>query len=86
VFGTPAVAAALQDPSAGCLAPFDLWRGGCGLLLPFVGHVVELHHGRLLALKAEAVAELTGEPLRFNDGVLTHPKQAGGVIDLPLIQ
>lgn len=86
VFGSPVVAAALRDASPERIVPFDVWRGGCGLVLPFVAHIVELHQGRLLALRAEAVAELTGEELVFREGVLTHPKQAGAVVELPLVQ
>ena len=86
VFGAPLVAAALRDPSPDRLVPFDIWRAGCGLVLPFVAHIVERHHGRLLALRPEAVAELTGEQLVFNEGGPIHPKQAGALVDLPLAQ
>jgi signal transduction histidine kinase len=52
-FGTPPVADALHEASADNLGPFDEWRGGCGLALPLARLIVEMHHGRLLALTGE---------------------------------
>lgn len=52
-FGTRPVVDALKEASADSLGPFDEWRGGCGLALPLARRVVEMHGGRLMALRGE---------------------------------
>jgi signal transduction histidine kinase len=87
-FGTPPVAAALREPAAESLEPFDVWRGGCGLALPLARQVVELHGGRLLALTPRAAQAAGGGPEPVANDVAQGgtAKQAGGVIELPLAQ
>jgi K+-sensing histidine kinase KdpD len=87
-FGTPGVSAALGQASRETLEPFDEWRGGCGLTLPLARLVIEMHGGRLLALTPKAAQALTGRTDRVtapDEGDAPKPKQAGGVLELPLI-
>lgn len=51
--GTGPVEAELRLASADTLGPFDEWRGGCGLSLPLSRCIVEMHGGRVMALRGE---------------------------------
>ena len=85
VFGSKAVADALQQGRPEQLEAFDVYRGGCGLVLPIARHIIHLYGGRAFALRPETVAEVTRQPLvRDEKGAIIQPKQAGGVLELPL--